>query len=962
MVGKDRYLYRCTDAGWVKVNDDDTDLPDCKGSRQQNVGLDPVIPSKEQTYMYLVKYTSGSEQTFYRCKMKHREDQDAKNTCIITCGDYYSGICNRDHANDIVVKIVDTDNKAITSASIKYPDLTTPNNIATQKENGNYALCLNDANKELEVKISAPGHTPVTKTVRQLLDQKNQTITLQKNKSNNSNQSTPSLPAPATDKNFIMNTSDKLIITCKNTGDINCKLSRDLKPTSCEELKKDTITETNILYIDGNVFDNCGSQITKSLDKSKCPAIQTAFVGDRKYLLFCINNPNIEVRYTDEPTDTWSYAKKQCVGSWGEWDEEKQECNCTKLEGAEAVGYECQCTHNANQKYYNKLWTGCETLKDGAYIAGTKTKAQGYGYDLREIDRANSCSPTGGTWQGSTNNTCTCHTELNMELDDTGYFCNCKSGYDYTNPMAKSDGCSPKSEINYDSDDISTEFQSSEQVAPTGTEEYECTKSGGDKYENGKCICDADKHLVEYNPENAKEYSICKCMYGYIRKGAELDTDGKTVLSYPERAECKYAGTETVEKIFDSAAWRRDTENAYKHERDNAQSWENKGITAGSTLLTGEGAMKAAQAIAEQKADKKAEEQMAAYITTMGCEYGNGQQVNLGKEETLPGGNDLAKYYAEYKQLADKLKATKTALNLRPGIESEVLYDRAETGLYQYANAERQSGGFTSLSRALMNPEGADAEQWNAQKAEVAQNLQTGTLLTAGGIATGVIGNYFVNRNHKPIELKQKLNTIKTRLEKEYPEIFIPTPEEPIVEIVEPEEEQPQKPSVTTTVKVTTSDETFDSSTFDSGYITLTEPGKNALTKAANDIINTVSETYTITSINITADGYTDPDPIKSKWVSKLKQQYENNIGSLPESYGGKIDNNSKLSQARAEMVTDFLKKQFNTVLSNVEIATVATGHGDTECKNKKRDEYSSCRKVDLAIVVTGTETTTVPE
>ena len=350
----------------------------------------------------------------------------------------------------------------------------------------------------------------------------------------------------------------------------------------------------------------------------------------------------------------------------------------------------------------------------------------------------------------------------------------------------------------------------SEQVAPTGTEEYECTKSGGDKYENGKCICDADKHLKEYKPENAPEYSICKCVAGYKR-----DSNG----------ECVDAGDYETHEEFDSAAWRRDTENAYKHERDNAQSLANKGITAGSTLLTGEGAMKAAQALAEQKADRDAEIEMAEWISKMGCEYGNGQQVNLGKEETLPGGNELTQYYTEYKQLADKLKATKAALNLRPGIEAEVLYDRAETGLYQYANPERQSGGFTSLSRALMNPDGTDAEQWNAQKAEVAKDLTTGTLLTAGGLATGAIGNYFVNRNHKKEyqELEEKFREIKTKLEHEYPEIFIPTEIEPVVVEVVENPEKPNTPIVTTRLEVSTRNETFNSDTFPSGHITLSE-------------------------------------------------------------------------------------------------------------------------------------------
>lgn len=932
VVGKDRYLYRCTDAGWVKVNGDDTDLPDCKGSRQQNVGLDPVIPSKEQTYMYLVKYTSGSEQTSYRCKMKHREDQDAKNTCIITCGDYYGGICNRDHANDIVVKIVDTDNKAITSASIKYPDLTTPNNIATQKGNGNYAICLNEANNNLNVQISAQGYKSITKTVKQLLSQNNQQpITLQKNTPSNSTQSTSSLPGVATDQRFITtDPSNKLIITCENKGDINCKLpaGHNLTPlTDCTKLKKDLITETNVLYINAATFDKCSDQIGKNIDKSSCPAIQRVFLGERSYLLYCITNPNIEVRYTNQQTDAWSYEHKRCVGSWGEW--KNGECDCSALDGAENVDNECMCTKNKKQKYYNKLWSGCETLEDGVYQAGTKTKILGFWEDLSKIDRANSCSPSGGKWSGNEKNECICSPTLNMEPDSNGYFCNCKEGYDYTDPMAKSNGCSLKSEINYDSNDISTEFQSSEQVAPTGTEEYECTKSGGDKYENGKCICDADKHLEEYKPENAQEYSICRCMYGYKRKGGTLGEDGRTITKYPDGAECEYAGTETVEKVFDSAQWRKDTEDAYRHEYDHTQSDANKALTAGSTLLTGEGAMMAAQAIAEKRADERAEREMAQYITTMKCEYGGGQQVNLGKEETLPFG-ELSKYYTEYKQLADKLKETKTALNLRPGIENEVLYEKAETGLYHYQTAETGGGGFTSVARALMNPDGADATAWNAQKAEVAQNLQTGTLLTAGGVVVGAAGNYLLNRNHKPLELKRKFKEIKTKLENDYPEIFTV----PVISTPEPEPEQPEptpEPVVAPTEEIHLELPPVYGPGFKYGDYELENKGKQALDEA----INLISQALTAqgvenTRIKIHVIGHSDRDRVKPN--KRYKDNYD-------------------LSRKRATKVLDYLRdgltnknldSRIDFDYSNIE------GRGPDECV--KGEDPQKCRRVDIEV------------
>jgi outer membrane protein OmpA-like peptidoglycan-associated protein len=388
-------------------------------------------------------------------------------------------------------------------------------------------------------------------------------------------------------------------------------------------------------------------------------------------------------------------------------------------------------------------------------------------------------------------------------------------------------------------------------------------------------------------------------------------------------------GDYETHKEFDSAAWRRDTENAYKHERDNAQSWANKGITAGSTLLTGEGAMKAAQAIAEQKADKKAEEQMAEWISKMGCEYGNGQQVNLGKEETLPGGNELTQYYTEYKQLADKLKATKTALNLRPGIESEVLYDRAETGLYQYANTERQSGGFTSLSRALMDPTGTDAEQWNAQKAEVAKDLTTGTLLTAGGLVVGAAGNYLVNRNHKKeYQELEKKTKLQQSLDEAVEEI-LPTVELSPVQIGDEsstvlDTSALTKPELTlnTNISIPKYPITGESFATDSDVITDTKQ-LNSYIARINSIMEYNHMPY-MQTIHFNIVGHTDRT--------------------------GSATYNNQLSERRAESVKNYLEKNLNVPSEYFTVTYDTEGKGFTECPQKGKKNKPECRRVDITV------------
>ncbi|MBO4746318.1 MAG: hypothetical protein J5613_04605, partial [Alphaproteobacteria bacterium] len=79
------------------------------------------------------------------------------------------------------------------------------------------------------------------------------------------------------------------------------------------------------------------------------------------------------------------------------------------------------------------------------------------------------------------------------------------------------------------------------------------------------------------------------------------------------------------------------------------------------------------------------------------------------------------------------------------GIEEEVVYDRAETGLYQYSSVGKTGGAYTSLANALTDPEGEDAAAWNTQKDATKQKLKAGGIVAAGGVAGGVLGNTAIN-------------------------------------------------------------------------------------------------------------------------------------------------------------------------------------------------------------------------
>ena len=467
-----------------------------------------------------------------------------------------------------------------------------------------------------------------------------------------------------------------------------------------------------------------------------------------------------------------------------------------------------------------------------------------------------------------------------------------------------------------------------EQPTITTNSEINCTNTGGTSLDgNGNCICNPDEHLVEYKYN--EEYSVCRCMNGYHRNG-EPNADGK----YKATGECIPANDYETTQVPNTEKYRQDAENAYRNEYDNAQSWANKGVTGLSTLMTGEGAKMAAQAWAEQIADRDAETEMADYLAGMRCGYGNGTTLNIGNEDiTLPGGNELANYYAEYKTLADKLKTTKAALNLRSGIEAEVLYDRAETGLYQYKIAEIQSGSTPSLSRALMDGESADATAWNAQKTATQNKLITGGVLAATGVVAGYAANQYVNRNHenKYKDLIMTFTEIKKELQIKYPEAFVPeeipvTPvtEEPIIATIEeilPVIEQPQQATQLDLEPFS------DKYLFASGSYKL-KNNVSALDDYIQKVIDTLNRPeYADFKICIQIDGHTDRVPPKPGFMS-----------------------NQALSQKRADSVKDYLDAKLGSIKTHISNIT-STGHGEEQCT---KDEYKinddRCRKIDIAI------------
>jgi len=295
--------------------------------------------------------------------------------------------------------------------------------------------------------------------------------------------------------------------------------------------------------------------------------------------------------------------------------------------------------------------------------------------------------------------------------------------------------------------------------------EKNCTDSGGE-YKDGKCECDSETlHLKPHTLDKTRcqcedinkkfdlTEKICKekDSTDISEDNISLETGNSDTNTTSVNAEISTTTDDTADITTNNIPTVnpvKEAEDAYKKAKENEQSFANLALTATSTAATGLGAMTVASAIAEQNADAAAEKQMRAYIETMKCEYGAGQNVKLGNEDvTLPGGNELLEYFTEYKEIAERLKQTKTALGLRSGIEAEVLYDRAQSGLYQYANIGKTGGGETSLYRALTDETGTDAARWNEQKESAAKKKNVGAAVAGTGAIGGAAGNLIINKD-----------------------------------------------------------------------------------------------------------------------------------------------------------------------------------------------------------------------
>ena len=191
----------------------------------------------------------------------------------------------------------------------------------------------------------------------------------------------------------------------------------------------------------------------------------------------------------------------------------------------------------------------------------------------------------------------------------------------------------------------------------------------------------------------------------------------------------------------------KDKQDAYDEAKAKEQSTANKMLGGLTTAATGLGGMELAQGLAEQNADDAAAADMAAYLATFRCTYGNGTSVKGSMEPIeLPGGNDsqMMKLRQEYFALAASLKERKESLGMKPGIESEEILDKAEMGLYDDENVGITQSAYASLYRAQTGS-AEDQAKIDADKSKSEKRVKGGAIAAGIGVVGGIAGNALIN-------------------------------------------------------------------------------------------------------------------------------------------------------------------------------------------------------------------------
>lgn len=508
---------------------------------------------------------------------------------------------------------------------------------------------------------------------------------------------------------------------------------------------------------------------------------------------------------------------------------------------------------------------------------------------------------------------------------------------------------------------------------------------GGFEPSNGKCVaisgnCDPmpenaiSAHREWDNTSNAEVCIVDSCKDNYTPS-----SDKKSCVSTLSEEDSKAKIAELQENA-----------DAMKAKE---QSTANKLLGGAAIGAMGIGGMQLASAAAEQKADAAAEADMAAYIATFKCDYGQGMNIKGGEANiTLPGANVLLPLYNEYTTLAADLKTRKEALEMAPGIESEVILDAATSGLYDNESIGID-GAYTSLSRALMDENSADAAAWAAQKSETASQLKTGAIVAGAGALVGIVGNVLINEvadkrkessdeiiakyDAKRQTMRQNLQSVEKQSEQEATSNAPATEEGKDANAQDETKVEEKKGSIIDSVVSAVSGGGNDSSDAKGGTIekvistvtggdqgktesktvptpivtiyneSMFDSGKTAIktpTTKLDEVINTLkTQIGTETVFEIVLVAHTDRDGIiQSSNLCKVD----------------KICTNEQLSAARAEAVKNYITSKWSNIPSTAKITTLPVGSACAKGTTKTTKALD--RKVDFYVFFAGEDLSSI--
>ncbi len=167
-------------------------------------------------------------------------------------------------------------------------------------------------------------------------------------------------------------------------------------------------------------------------------------------------------------------------------------------------------------------------------------------------------------------------------------------------------------------------------------------------------------------------------------------------------------------------------------------------ITVGAT---GIGGSMMAAGIAEQNQDELAKLKAAGNISTIKCGYGSVQDIAIDTMGiSLDNGNALIDLYGEYQTIANRVKNSKESLGMLPGIESEVVFDKANSGLYDNTGSGAINKSFAAASESVRNPTGQNAEQFQSQQDESAKQKTTGMVVGGAGLLFGATSDVLIDQ------------------------------------------------------------------------------------------------------------------------------------------------------------------------------------------------------------------------